>query len=79
MTGLRTQPPFDDAAFACAENVRTRSGEFSAMQRISPNQPFIRIDPAEFQTALSLRADLTIEMRDKPAARCSHINGSFRN
>lgn len=61
----RTEPPFADATFAYAENVRTRGGEFSAMQRISPNQPLKRIVPAEFQTALSRRSDLTIEMRTK--------------
>lgn len=52
---VRTQSTFADAAFAYAENVRTRGGEISATQRISPNQPFNRINFAEFQTTHSLR------------------------
>ncbi len=37
---MRTLLPFADAAIAHAENVRIRSGEYSAMPRITRNQPF---------------------------------------
>jgi len=60
-----TKPPFADAAFFYAENVRTRGGAFSATQRISPNQPFNRINFAEVQTTHSLRSVSTIETRTK--------------
>jgi len=51
-TELRTKRPDASAAFADVEKVRILGGEYSAMQRISPNQPFSRIDPAGFQTAI---------------------------
>jgi hypothetical protein len=45
---------FCQRSFRLCRKLRIRSGGFSAMQRISPNQPFDIADPAGFQTALSL-------------------------
>jgi len=68
-----TQPPFADAAIAHAESLRSRSAKNSAVQRISRNQSFTRVDLAKFQTALSPQMELTIETRIFPTLTFRHV------
>jgi len=51
------------AAIACAENVRICSVAYLALQHISPNRHFERIDLGKSQTGLSLRLVPAIKKR----------------
>ncbi|MFT7137304.1 MAG: hypothetical protein ACI80I_003316, partial [Akkermansiaceae bacterium] len=50
-SAVRTKPPFADAAFAIAENVRIRSVALFLILHISPKRSFKSADPAGLQTA----------------------------
>lgn len=64
---MRTMQTLAQTAIAYAEIIRACGAKISAMQRISLDRSFIRVDRAKFHTTPTLWSDSTTEARNKPA------------